>query len=66
MSIDRILHEKYPPSQPCNCKICIDYCKRPGWWTVNEAERAIAAGLHSRMMLEDFARAEFWGLIARI
>lgn len=46
------LAEKYPPSDPCSCKICIDYCKRPGWWTVEEAGRAIDAGYSSRMMFE--------------
>lgn len=43
---------KYPPSEPCCCKICISYCQRPGWWTVDEAERVIEAGYGSRMMLE--------------
>jgi hypothetical protein len=47
-----ILYEKYPPSQPCRCKICVGYCKRPGWWSVEEAEKAINAGLAHRMMLE--------------
>lgn len=46
------LQEKYPPSEPCSCKICVSYCKRPGWWTVEEAERAIHSGLANRMMLE--------------
>ena len=47
-----ILSEKYPPSEPCSCEICLTYCLRPGWWTVEEAERAIAAGFHTRMMVE--------------
>lgn len=47
-----LLSEKYPPSEPCSCGICITYCLRPGWWTVEEAERAIAAGFHMRMMVE--------------
>lgn len=46
------LTEKYPPSRPCNCDICVGYCKRPGWWTVEEAARAIDAGYAKRMMLE--------------
>lgn len=46
------LHKKYPPSPPCSCPICLDYCIRPGWWTVAEAARAIESGLGSRMMLE--------------
>lgn len=32
--------------------MCLAYCRRPGWWTVREAARAIEAGLGSRMMLE--------------
>jgi hypothetical protein len=28
------------------------YCARPGWWTVEEAARAIRAGYGRRMMLE--------------
>lgn len=46
------LKEKYPPSEPCQCEICVSYCIRPGWWTVAEAANAIQAGLGSRMMLE--------------
>jgi hypothetical protein len=46
------LAQKYPPSRPCNCEICLGYCTRPGWWTVVEAARAIHAGYASRMMLE--------------
>jgi hypothetical protein len=47
-----ILSEKYPPSAPCSCERCVSFCKRPGWWTVDEAEKAIEAGLGGRMMLE--------------
>ena len=46
------LAKKYPPSQPCSCDICLNYCQRPGWWTVAEARRAIDAGYAHRMMLE--------------
>src|SRR4030042_5684957 len=46
------LPEKYPPSEPCSCEICVTYCKRPGWWTVEEAGRALDAGYGKRMMLE--------------
>ncbi|HLN20940.1 MAG TPA: hypothetical protein VK213_07610 [Bacteroidales bacterium] len=46
------LKEKYPPSEPCTCDICRNYCSRPGWWTVEEAENVMAMGLASRMMLE--------------
>jgi hypothetical protein len=30
----------------------VGYCARPGWWTVEEAARAIEAGYATRMMLE--------------
>ena len=46
------LAEQFPPSAPCSCDICRGYCARPGWWTVAEADRALNAGLGSRMMLE--------------
>lgn len=44
--------EKYPPSEPCCCEVCLSYCRRPGWWTVAEAAGAIEAGYGERMMLE--------------
>lgn len=46
------LADKYPPSEPCACEVCLSYCVRPGWWTVTEAERALEAGYGPRMMLE--------------
>lgn len=46
------LQDKYPPSEPCGCDVCKSYCQRPGWWTVEEAEKAIMAGYGPRMMLE--------------
>lgn len=46
------LPEKYPPSEPCACDECRAYCARPGWWTVEEARRAIRAGYGPRMMIE--------------
>jgi hypothetical protein len=46
------LAEKYPPSEACTCEICLSYCDRPGWWTVEEAARAIDAGYAGRMMVE--------------
>ena len=48
----RTFQQKYPPSEPCTCDVCLAYCVRPGWWTVKEAERAIEAGYGNRMMLE--------------
>jgi len=48
----KTLTEKYPPSRPCTCEVCLHYCTRPGWWTVEQAARAIEAGYGSRMMLE--------------
>lgn len=44
--------EKYPPSEPCTCGVCLSYCARPGWWTVEQATHAIEAGFGNRMMLE--------------
>lgn len=46
------LKEKYPPSESCSCEICLYYCQRPGWWTVQEVSRAVQAGYANRMMLE--------------
>jgi len=46
------LLDKYPPSEPCSCDICLAYCQRPGWWTVDEATKAIRFGYANRMMLE--------------
>lgn len=48
----KTLAKIYPPSDPCTCEICIGYCQRPGWWTVEQAARAIDAGYAHRMMLE--------------
>jgi len=53
------LHDKYPPSPPCSCDICLSYCKRPGWWTINEAQKAIDAGFACRMMLEMSPEKDF-------
>jgi hypothetical protein len=46
------LTRKYPPSEPCSCKKCVSFCQRPGWWSVEEASKAIDAGYGNRMMLE--------------
>ena len=46
------LEERFPPSAPCSCDVCRSFCVRPGWWTVQEAARAIAAGYGKHMMLE--------------
>jgi len=53
------LYKKYPPSKPCLCKICMNYCQRPGWWTVEEAQKAIEAGYAYRMMLEMSPERDF-------
>jgi hypothetical protein len=52
MKRKKSLAEKYPPSESCSCSICLAYCQRPGWWTVEEAARTIDAGYAKRMMLE--------------
>lgn len=46
------LQRKFQPSEPCSCNICVSYCARPGWWTVEEARLALQAGYGGRMMLE--------------
>ncbi len=53
------LKEKYPPSESCSCDVCKSFCLRPGWWTVEEAERAIRAGLERRMMMEISPERDF-------
>ncbi|MDR3645038.1 MAG: hypothetical protein P4M02_08195 [Clostridia bacterium] len=53
------LYEKYPPSAPCSCDICKGYCRRPGWWTVDQAQAAIKAGYARRMMLEISPEMDF-------
>jgi hypothetical protein len=50
---------KYPPSESCSCEICVSYCKRPGWWTIDEASAAIKAGFADRMMLEMSPERDF-------
>jgi len=51
-AVAKTLVQKYPPSAACSCAVCLSYCARPGWWTVEEAARALAAGCGPRMMLE--------------
>jgi hypothetical protein len=53
------LKDRYKPSEPCSCEICKSYCKRPGWWSVEEAEKALKAGLAKRMMLEISPERDF-------
>ena len=53
------LDKKYPPSEPCDCDICRRFCRRPGWWSVAEAEKAFAAGYGPRRMLEMAADLRF-------
>ncbi len=48
----KTLYEQFPPSRPCTCEVCVSFCARPGWWTMEEAARAIEAGYAGRMMLE--------------
>jgi hypothetical protein len=52
MTRKKDLRAKYPESPPCSCDVCVSYCRRPGWWTVEEAFRALEAGYGDRMMLE--------------
>jgi hypothetical protein len=55
----KTLQEKYPPSEPCSCEVCVNYCQRPGWWSVEEAKKAIATGYAHRMMLEVSQEKDF-------
>jgi hypothetical protein len=57
------LAQRYPPSEPCSCKVCLAYCARPGWWTVVEADRAMKAGFGRRMMLE-MSPDRTWGVLS--
>lgn len=46
------LNKIFPPSEPCSCDICISYCARPGWWTIDEAIKIIESDYANRCMLE--------------
>lgn len=63
MSQKASLLERYPASEACGCPVCLDYCKRPGWWTVDQAGAALEAGYGHRMMLEMSAGNAF-GVLA--
>lgn len=47
----RSLRDRFPPSPPCTCDVCVGYCARPGWWSVEQAAAALET-LAPRMMLE--------------
>jgi len=49
----------YPPSEPCSCGICKNYCVRPGWWTVGQAKEVIKSGYSDRMMIEVSPERDF-------
>lgn len=53
------IYKEFPPSTSCNCETCLSYCKRPGWWTVEQARTAITKGLGYRMMLEISPERDF-------
>ncbi len=46
------LTERFVPSEPCSCDICLNYCKRPGWWTPEEFARVLKTAHRRRVMLE--------------
>lgn len=46
------LAERFPPSEACSCVVCRGYCARPGWWSVDQAQKALLAGYGVQMMLE--------------
>jgi hypothetical protein len=60
---ERNLRDRYPPSPPCSCDICVSYCQRPGWWTVEQAAAAIEAG-HARRMMLEMAPDRSFGVLA--
>lgn len=43
---------KYPPSEGCSCNICCGFCRRPGWWSIEQARGAMQKGYSRRMMME--------------
>ena len=49
----------FPASDGCSCDICKSYCKRPGWWTVEQAKKAILMGYSHRMMMEISPQFDF-------
>ena len=53
------LNIKYPPSEPCSCEICRNYCLRPGWWSVEQAKQVIESGYLKRMMIEISPERDF-------
>ena len=52
LKYSRKIYIQFPPSEPCSCNVCRNYCFRPGWWLVCEAREAIEQGYANRMMLE--------------
>ena len=46
------LSERFPPSESCSCEICLNYCRRPGWWTLEEFEQLLKTEHCKRVMLE--------------
>lgn len=50
---------KYPPSEPCGCSICRNYCIRPGWWSVGQAKTVMNTKYIERMMVEVSPERDF-------
>jgi hypothetical protein len=46
------IYTLFPPSESCTCDICRNYCKRSGWWTVDEFEKILKTPFYKRVMLE--------------
>jgi len=63
MKRKKSLIDEYPASRPCSCETCRGYCMRPGWWTVDQAGRAITGGYAGRMMLE-MSRDRSFGVLS--
>lgn len=62
-TVETSVRAAYPASPSCSCPICVGFCRRPGWWLVSEARRAIELGYARRMMLE-FAPGFSFGVLS--
>lgn len=58
-NMEQDLYSKYPPSEPCSCSVCKNFCRRPGWWTVEQAEKVVASPYAGRLMLEIAPEGDF-------
>lgn len=57
------LYDYFPPSESCSCQICLNYCKRPGWWTLEEFEYLLKTHYYKKVMLEISPEMSFGVLV---